>query len=762
MYSTSERIKRLKNNRNEYVQLENVQLLDESYREAIAEYADRPVCVQFARGLEKALQRRKVIILEDDILAGFLFRYTVNVNLPMKTSADFDPAGRAPVSMDARREADEILADGYAEGRDAEELEEFVFGASTGLLTHFHSGHVLPAYRKLLEKGWKGIREEIRESLAGAAAEDEKAELEAFGIAADACSMYIRRYRDEALKMLDEEVKKAEAEDSAENMRRMSELRRMTMALWHISTEPASSFYEAIQLVWLTHEIMYCENSPFAVSLGRVDQYLYPYYRKDIDSGAVTEDEVSELIDALWVKISGYRKSYQNLAVGGCDKDGKNACNELTLKCLDTAARLKVDQPSIAFRWPEDIDDRTWEAVLRLIREGMGFPAMMYDPNYMKAQIDAGVSEEDVWDYGFVGCVEPVVSGKENGDTELFRLNIPRILKLFLNRGTDVETGRVYTMKNDTDPSGFGTYEELEAAFFDELEYWYEKMLRCLTHMTRLYAERYPLPCISVLTDDCIKRRKEINAGGARYDHSGFNPCGVANAADSLAAIKRIVFDRGMATLSEYTEAVNRDFEGCEDLRICALRQAEKYENDCELPDRIAARIAELAADTAGRYKTYTGGTFRLGMYSVEDHSDLGMMTGATPDGRLAGVSLCNSSGAAQGMDVNGPTAMINSVTRFPMVRSSNGQVLDIKFTPSVIAGETGGKALRALIETYFRKGGMEIQVSAVSRETLLDAQARPELHGDLVVRVSGFSAYFTSLNLTTQNEIIERTENAY
>ena len=753
MYNTSERIKRLKEGRDHVARTENVQLVDEAYREAIEEYKDRHISIQFAHGLEKALQRRKIVILDDDILAGFLFRYTVNVNLPMSTSPDFDPAGRAPVSMDVRREVREVLEDGYATADEAAELDEFAFGAQTGLLTHFHSGHVLPNYRKLLAKGWAGLREEVRESRKSASSEDERDVLESFDIVISACSMYLMRYHEEAVRL------KNAAEEQG-NASRAKELSRMAEALENISTGPAASFYEAIQLVWLTHEIMYCENSPFAVSLGRVDQYLYPYYRNDIDKGIITEDEVSELIDALWVKISGYRKAYQNLAIGGCSRDGKNACNELTLKCLDTATRLKVDQPSIAFRWPEDIDDKTWKAVLRLIREGMGFPAMMYDPAYMDAQVSAGVSREDVWDYAFVGCVEPVVSGMENGDTELFRLNIPRILKLLLNRGMDVETGRAYRMKNLIDPESIGSFEELEELFFDELEYWYEKMLRCLTHMTRLYAERYPLPCISVLTEDCIVRRKGINAGGARYDHSGFNPCGVANAADGLSAVKTIVFDDKIATLTEYIEAVNNNFDGKEELREYALRKAEKYGNDCELPDRLAARIAELAADVAGRYRTYAGGTFRLGMYSVEDHSDLGAGTGATPDGRMPGVSLCNSSGASQGMDKNGPTAMINSVTRFPMRKASNGQVLDIKFTPSTIAGETGAAALRALIDTYYRKGGMEIQVSAVSRKTLLDAQAHPELYGDLVVRVSGFSAYFTGLGVTTQNEIIERTEN--
>ena len=758
MHTTNERISRLKQSRAEIARTENVYLIDEAYAEAVEKYSGRPVCVQFARGFENALRRRKIVIQDDDILAGFLFRYTYNVNFPMSVSGDFDPADRPSLNMDVYREVREIIEAGYAGEHDAAELEEFAFGAENGLIKHWHSGHVLPSYARLLSKGWSGLRAEAEASLESCSTEEEKAAVESFIIAIDACTMYIRRYRDEAGRLLEAEMASGSDDDTPAS--RAGELRRMRDALEHIATEPAGSFYEAIQLVYLVHEMMYCENVPSAVSLGRVDQYLYPYYVKDIESGAITPDEAADLIDAMWLKVSGYRKAYQNLAVGGCGPDGKNACNELTRMCLDTAARLKVDQPSIAFRWPEDMDDETWESVLRLIREGMGFPAMMYDPCYMSALKDAGVTEEDVWDYAFVGCVEPVVSGKENGYTELFRLNIPRILKLLLNQGKDVETGRTYCMKNTVDPESIESYEQLEELFFDELGYWFEKMIRCLTHLQHLYAEKYPLPCISVLTEDCIAKKRDINNGGARYDHTGFNMCGVANAADALTAIRRVVFDGKAATLTEYTEAVNADFEGYDDLREYAVRRAEKFGNDSELPDKAAARIAELAADTVAGHPTYTGGTFRLGMYSVEDHSDLGMMTGATHDGRKAGIALCNSSGAAQGMDINGPTAMINSVTRFPMRRSGNGMVLDIKFTPAVIAGDTGAKALRALIETYYRKGGMEIQVSAVSRETLLDAQKNPDQHGDLIVRVSGFSAYFTALSLVTQNEIIARTEN--
>lgn len=761
MHTTNERISKLKTNRAAVARMENVQLVDEAYAEAVEKYRDEPVCIRFAHGFESALQRRTIIIQDEDILAGFLFRYTYNVNFPMSVSADFDPADRPSLNMDVYREVREIVESGYADEEAAAELDEFAYGAENGLIKHWHSGHVLPGYAKLLKKGWTGLRKEVEDALLTCDDDDRRATLNAFLIAADACSMYIRRYHAEAVRLLDIAEKRcAEDPDNAGAQTRVQELRRMASALENIASEPAGSFYEAVQLVFLVHEMMYCENVPSAVSLGRVDQYLYPYYTEDIQNGVITEEEAADLIDAMWLKISGYRKAYQNLAVGGCDRERKNACNELTRMCLDTAVRLKVDQPSIAFRWPADIDDETWESVLRLIRAGMGFPAMMYDPCYMAALTDAGISEDDVWDYAFVGCVEPVASGKENGYTELFRLNIPRVLKLLLNGGRDTETGRVYRMKNVIDPGSIDSYDELESVFFDELEYWFEKMIRCLTHIQHLYAERYPLPCISLLTEDCIASGKDINAGGARYDHTGFNLCGVANTADALTAIRGIVYDKGIATLEEYTEAVNADFEGRDDLREFALRQSEKYGNDCEIPDEIAARIAALAADTVRRYRTYTGGTFRLGLYSVEDHSDLGMMTGATPDGRKAGVSLCNSNGASQGMDTNGPTAMINSATKFPMRRSGNGVVLDIKFTPAVIAGDTGGKALRALIETYYRKGGMEIQVSAVSRETLLDAQEHPDRHGDLIVRVSGFSAYFTTLSLTTQNEIIERTEN--
>ena len=417
-----------------------------------------------------------------------------------------------------------------------------------------------------------------------------------------------------------------------------------------------------------------------------------------------------------------------------------------------------MDQPSVNFRWTDDMPEEAWQAVLELIRAGMGFPALLYDPCCMKAQIKDGISREDVWNYGFVGCVEMAIAGKENAFTELARLNLPKLLNLMLHDGKDSCSDKVFRMKSQKPVADIQDYDMLVQMYMEEIEDWIRRILQNLNRIEILYAAKYPLPYLSVLTEDCISRKKDVMVGGAKYNSVGFNLCGVATAVDALAAIRDIVFEKHLVTLGEYIAILDRDFEGQEQLRQYAGSRTPKYGNDKEI-DQMASKIERLVSDILKEYRNYWGGPYRLGLYSVEDHAIMGMHTGATADGRKCGESLSNSSGASQGKDIHGPTALINSVTQFPMEEAGNGMVLDVKFTPSLLEEETGQNALRSLIETYFHKGGMEMQVSVVSGETLRKAQQKPEDYADLIVRVSGFSAYFCSLRKATQDEIIKRTE---
>ena len=765
--TVTRRIQVLKENRKKYARTSEIPVRDDAYREAVREYPEASVEEQYAYGFANTLAKKAILIPEADLLAGYLFQYTYNVNFPMKVSEDFDPAERAKFQMDMEREIEETKE--LQSESASDELDEFADAVETWLVKHWHSGHTLAGYEMLLNTGWGALLSQVEEQLGKAQSEKEKQTVHAFQIVLKACMSYMHRYLEEVEGQLNKlkrnnNIDKDNCNDSYNDGfgTRRECLERMRDALMNIEREAPETFYEALQLLTLANEMMYCENIPSGISLGRIDYYLYPFYRRDVDAGRLNYEEAGELIEAFWLKCSCQKKAYQNMTLGGCNSDGQCSVNDLTYLCLESAANLRVDQPSVNFRWTDDMPEEAWQAVLALIRTGMGFPALLYDPCCMKAQMKNGVLKEDVWNYGFVGCVEMAIPGKENAMTELARLNLPKLLDLLLHQGKDTCSDKTFQMKNQKKPAEFKTYEELEQAYLDELEYWVRKIIRNLNRIEHLYAEKYPLPYLSVLTEDCIGSRKDVMAGGARYTGVGFNLGGIGTAVDALAAIRDVVYDKNMVTLEACMEILDDDFEDSEQIQRYLSARAPKYGNDQSREwdvDQIAFRLEKRVSDTLKEYRNYWGGPYRLGLYTVEDHAIMGIHTGATADGRKGGESLSNSSGASQGKDKHGPTALINSVTNFPMEEVGNGMVLDVKFTPSLLEEETGKRALRSLIETYFHKGGMEMQISVVSGETLRAAQEHPENYADLIVRVSGFSAYFCSLRKATQDEIIKRTE---
>ena len=765
--TVTRRIQVLKENRKKYARTSEIPVRDDAYREAVREYPEASVEEQYAYGFANTLAKKAILIPEDDLLAGYLFQYTYNVNFPMKVSEDFDPAERAKFQMDIEREIEETKE--LQSESASDELDEFADAVETWLVKHWHSGHTLAGYEMLLNTGWGALLSQVEEQLGKAQSEKEKQTVHAFQIVLKACMSYMHRYLEEVEGQLNKLKRNNNIDNGNYNDSyndgfgtRRECLERMRDALMNIEREAPETFYEALQLLTLANEMMYCENIPSGISLGRIDYYLYPFYRRDVDAGRLNYEEAGELIEAFWLKCSCQKKAYQNMTLGGCNSDGQCSVNDLTYLCLESAANLRVDQPSVNFRWTDDMPEEAWQAVLALIRTGMGFPALLYDPCCMKAQMKNGVSKDDVWNYGFVGCVEMAIPGKENAMTELARLNLPKLLDLLLHQGKDTCSDKTFQMKNQKTPAEFKTYEELEQAYLNELEYWVRKIIRNLNRIEHLYAEKYPLPYLSVLTEDCIGSRKDVMAGGARYTGVGFNLGGIGTAVDALAAIRDVVYDKNMVTLEACMEILDDDFEDSEQIQRYLSARAPKYGNDQSREwdvDQIAFRLEKRVSDTLKEYRNYWGGPYRLGLYTVEDHAIMGIHTGATADGRKGGESLSNSSGASQGKDKHGPTALINSVTNFPMEEVGNGMVLDVKFTPSLLEEETGKRALRSLIGTYFHKGGMEMQISVVSGETLRAAQEHPENYADLIVRVSGFSAYFCSLRKATQDEIIKRTE---
>ena len=747
----TDRIQLLRDDREKNVSKEEIPVRDRAYRQAMTDHPGESVKVQYAYGFAQTLKDKSILIQKEDVLAGFLYQYTYNVNFSMKVSEKFDPAGRASFHMDTRREVKEYkeLFDVDSGSPEEKEFMEFADGSEAWLFKHWHSGHTLAGYPILLKKGFAGLLNEVESEEKKDVPKEETDTLMAFRIVLEACIDYIGRYEELAGEMAETAVTKEEAV-------RLSE---MKSNLARIKQKPPETFAQAIQLVWLAHEMMYCENVPSAISFGRLDYYLYPYYRRDIESGRLSNEQAEEYIEAFFIKCSSQRKAYQNLTIGGCDSEGKCSVNPLTYLCLKASKELKFDQPSLTYRWTDDMPEEAWEAVLSLIREGMGFPALMYDGCYRKAMEDRGVLSEESYNYSLLGCVEPAMQGEEYALTEMMRLNLPKVMNLMLHEGKDVMTGKVFTLKNRKKLDEIESYEDFWRWYQEEIKHFVDMGIRSIRRCEELYEKKYPLPYLSVLTEDCIHRRKDVSEGGARYNSVGVNLCGIATAVDSLMAIKRLVYEEKRLTLKEFAKILENDYEGAEEIRQRALNHCPKYGNDLKEPDMAAADIIAGIKNHIAEYTTYHGGRYCLGLYSVEDHAIMGMNTGATADGRKSGVSLSNSMGAVQGMDKEGPTALMKSVTYTDMRDSSNGMVLDIKFIPSFLEQQTGRDAVRKLISTYFHHGGMEVQISVVSRKTLLDAQMDPDKYKNLVVRVSGFSAYFVTLRKETQDEIIQRTE---
>jgi formate C-acetyltransferase len=495
------------------------------------------------------------------------------------------------------------------------------------------------------------------------------------------------------------------------------------------------------------------------MSLGRVDQFLAPYYERDKAAGLMSFKEAGEIIDALWLKIAGLVMGYQNVTIGGCDAWGNPAYNDITILCMQATGKLRQDQPLLSLRCHKNMPDKIWEEAIALIVRGGGFPALFNDEVIIKAKEKQGVDTEDSWNYGLVGCVEPSIGGKEYSNTEELRLNWAKLIELMLSGGvctvTGIDPGLAHTRNLDA-VSDFETFYDW---FKDELIAAIEKCTAACNMIDQAYPKYFPSPLLSATFDGCVEKGEDVSARGPRYCFSTANACGMANTVDSLLAVKQAVFEKKIITLNTLAGALGDNFEGHSELRAYMLNRCPKYGNDIPTVDKYMGEIVNLFCSTVRAHRNKRGGAFQAGLYTVTSHATMGKLTGALPDGRLKGVSLANAVSPVQGMDTLGPTASARSALHFDHCQAANGLVFDLKFNPSFFDKESHRKMLRFLVEGYFDDGGQEIQFNVVDRETLLEAQREPQKHRNLVVRVSGFSAYFVSLDKTLQNEIIKRTE---
>ena len=637
--------------------------------------------------------------------------------------------------------------------------------------------HLAVNYARVLSDGLAGYEERVRAcraalDLTDPASIDKNVFYKAVLVVIAAVRRFAGRYAALAREMAEAEKDEARA----------AELRQIAKTCDRVPYEPARSFREAVQSVWFIQLILQIESNGHSLSYGRFDQYMFPYYEADLASGAIARDEALELLTCLWIKTLSVNKvrsqahtfssagspMYQNVTIGGQTPDKTDAVNDLSFLVLQSVAQTRLTQPNLTVRYHAGMNKAFYDECIEVMKLGFGMPAFNNDEVIIPSFIKWGVAERDAYNYSAIGCVETAVPGKWGYRcTGMSYVNFPRMLLCVMNDGVDVTTGRRFA-------TGYGHFRDMTS--YEELMDAWDKTIREITRASVIVenaidkASERDVPDVlcSALTDDCIGRGKTIKEGGAVYDFISGLQVGIANMADSLAAIKKLVFDEGRITPGELADALADDFSSPEGRRIQSMliNDAPKYGNDDDSVDQLVVEAYQSYIDEIAKYPNTRhgrgpiGGIRYAGTSSISANVGQGMGTMATPDGRRAHEPLAEGCSPAHNADTHGPTAVFKSVSKLPTEKITGGVLLNQKMAPTMLASERNKQKLEMLISTFFdRLHGYHVQYNIVSRETLLDAQAHPERHKDLIVRVAGYSAFFNVLSRATQDDIIARTE---
>lgn len=706
------------------------------------------------------------------------------------------------------------LATSYMEPETLMAMEHNIF--TPGNYFYNGIGHLTVQYDKVLAIGYQGIMQEAKTALSKLKVSDEDYAmrarfLEGVILSCKGAVIYARRYAELAMNM----------SMTCKDRKRKKELITIAQNCANVPEFGATSFYEACQSFWFVQMLLQTESSGHSISPGRFDQYMYPFYKKDLDAGKITKKFAQELMDCIWVKLNDLNKVrdagsaegfagyslFQNLIAGGQDEKGNDVTNDLSFLSIEASMHVMLPAPSLSVRvWNNSPDEFLLKAA-ELTRTGIGLPAYYNDEVIIPALVSRGVSLEDARTYNIIGCVEPQKAGKTDGWHDAAFFNMLRPLELVFSNGYD-KGKRVGLQTGDV--SQMNSFDEFYDAYKKQVEYFIELMVNADNVIDLAHARRCPLPFQSSMVDDCIGRGKSIQEGGAIYNFTGPQGFGIANMTDALWAIKTLVFEENKLTLSEYKKAlevnfgkgmptdwvewittkvvtklvkagnevneaqiaqiykmVNANQVSKEDKKkyntlLEWIEELPKYGNDVEEVDLLAREVAYIYTKPLLKYKNPRGGQYQAGLYPVSANVPLGAQTGATPDGRLANTPIADGVGPASGRDIKGPTAAANSVAKLDHVIASNGTLFNQKFHPSALSGENGLKNFTSLIRAFFDEKGMHMQFNVVSRETLLDAQKHPDNYKNLVVRVAGYSALFTTLSRSLQDDIINRTTQGF
>ena len=781
----TDRVKRLRERSTEVmptISAERAKIITEFYKENLGKY---PPPILRALAFKELCEKKEIYIGEDELIVGergpgpkLVPTYpelTCHSVEDLETLSTREKT-RYLVSEEVFRIYEEEIIP-FWRGRSLRDKmfsllpQEWKDAYEAGIFTEFMEqrapGHTA-GDGKLFRMGLLDFKEKIAAALSRLDLErdpkayEKRVELIAMDIAADAMIAYARRHAQAA---------RALAERASDPKRKRELLKIAEVCEW-VPAHAPRNFWEALQGYWFYHLGVITElNGWDAFNPGHLDQHLFPFYRQDIESGALTPEEAKELLSCFWIKFnnqpappkvgvtaaeSGTYNDFVNINLGGLTPDGKDGSNELSYLILEVADELHLLQPQVNLQVSRLTPDRLLEAACRVVRKGYGYPPMFNADMVVEELLRQGKSIEDAREGGTSGCVETGAFGKEAYILSGY-FNLPKVLEITLNGGWDPRTKKRIGLETG-DPRDFGSFDELFSAWERQLRHFIDIKIRGNAIVQGLYATEMPAPFLSILIDDCIEKGKDYNAGGARYNTTYIQGVGIGTLTDSLSAIKHHVFEERTFTMGELLEALSSNFEGREPLRQVLLNKTPRYGNDDDRADELMRRAFDAFFQAVEGRPAPRGGVYHINMLPTTVHIYFGQVTGATPDGRLASQPLSEGISPVQGADRNGPTAVIKSVAKMDHAKTG-GTLLNMKFSPQVLEGEEGIKKFARLIRTYFALGGHHVQFNVVSAEVLREAQQKPEEYRGLLVRVAGYTDYFCDLSRALQEEIISRTE---
>lgn len=763
-----------------YLSLEQAKITTRCYKE----YEDEPIQLRRARSLYAALENMPIRIEPEELIVG-------NRTPGVRHGVVFPEAGiswidREIESLPTRaqdrfnvREEDilsfrrDILP--YWKGKTLEDTIYREIGDEVAAIAKVakinqkdHAqGHICPNSEKWLRLGPSGLLAEAEEQLQyhrkeRTLDEGKKIFYEGVKFVLQGASIFMNRYAQLAEQM-------AENPEYRKNQGNLQEVSRICRKL---AGGHAESFHEALQSLWFLFVILQMESNASSFSPGRADQYLYPYWKRDFNKGAISFDSSLEMVEALWLKFNqivymrnsnsakyfaGFPIGF-NLAVGGQTADGKDASNELSYLMLKAQDHIGLPQPNFSARLFEGSSRTFVEECARVIGLGSGMPQIFNDESIIPALENQGISHEDAANYAVVGCVELTTHGNNLGWSDAAMFNMVKALELTLNNGVCLLSGEQIGL-----PLGyitdFETFEDLEMAYTRQLDNFIDRMIIMCDQVDRYHAKILPSAFLSSVIDDCLVKGADVTAGGARYNLSGIQAIQVANIADSFAVLKKLVYDEKSIDKAELLDVLRSNWDSREVLRQRIIHRVAKYGNDDDFVDLLGAKWVNYFASRMGEFTNARGGRYHTGLYTVSAHIPMGHNVGATPDGRKARDPLADGGMSAMyGRDVSGPTALLKSVSKVDSKNGSNGTLLNMKFLPEFFTTREGIKKFADLLMSFVRLHINHVQFNVVRKEDLLSAKKNPEQYRNLTVRVAGYTAYFTELAGDLQDEIIART----